>query len=748
MSDLATLYNSLRPVEDVTAQLKANPGVLDDLAKLLVSNNLHKDYDIRLVHKHFDIDEDERVVSFDGDNCKVSTPFNSQGTLPADVVEEHSINIGEGQVFASDFLVNEIGMIPYEFGYSPKAPRQVPLGDNFVRDWTATLRARGMDGVLGLALQDGVAIGGYEESDPDARWSKVSYEDAPPGDGTIGYLTTSWRINNPEGGLIELKQCSYCSSLGKHGKTTACTKRYFHSIISTRRSKLQSVRTCSQGVSSSSFASAWVGKVNEVEQSNTRNDRNFIEIMPSLCHVRTRLRTNNFWRIIRIVELGPTNLSHETYTEEFEVDLRAATMVLDATSKGHSGHRRYWTASILGSSCRKHKRRREALIRHVCRGVAFTADCAPGRNADPSSQLSTPPRLPLMHRTFSCRLIRGPGAYFIQAAAGHNIPAAIIFKASMNIDKPSENSVVPGTNHKPVGRARHGVHNIHVHQIHILSKLPNWIKGHLVAFIGEFVGTFMFLFLAFSSTQVANYTTAGASLSTAPNTSNLLFVALAFGFSLAVNAWVFFRITGGLFNPAVTLGMCLIGSLPWARGGVVMLAQLTGATASAGIVSALFPGEMAVGTTLGGGATPVEGLFIEMFLTAELVFAIFMMAADKNEATFIAPIGIGLALFVSELPGIFFTGGSLNPARSFGPAAVNHDFPHYHWIYWVGPFLGTLVATAFYKLVKGLEHENKAEAEAGQQKREGRAKRDEGHDLEAGSRRDEHYTHAPAAPVA
>lgn len=63
----------------------------------------------------------------------------------------------------------------------------------------------------------------------------------------------------------------------------------------------------------------------------------------------------------------------------------------------------------------------------------------------------------------------------------------------------------------------------------------------------------MFLFLAFSSTQVANYTTPGSTISSAPNTSNLLFVALAFGFSLAVNAWVFFRITGGLFNPAVRI---------------------------------------------------------------------------------------------------------------------------------------------------------------------------------------------------
>lgn len=174
-----------------------------------------------------------------------------------------------------------------------------------------------------------------------------------------------------------------------------------------------------------------------------------------------------------------------------------------------------------------------------------------------------------------------------------------------------------------------------------------------------------------------------------------------------------------------------------------MLAQLTGATASAGIVSALFPGAMSVGTALGGAATVTEGLFIEMFLTAELVFAIFMMAADKNEATFIAPIGIGLALFVAELPGIFYTGGSLNPARSFGPAAVNRDFPHYHWIYWVGPFLGTLVAVAFYKLVKGLEYENKVEADHKKEIAKGKHEMER---VEEGPER--HLNTIPSAPVA
>jgi aquaporin related protein len=89
-----------------------------------------------------------------------------------------------------------------------------------------------------------------------------------------------------------------------------------------------------------------------------------------------------------------------------------------------------------------------------------------------------------------------------------------------------------------------------------------------------------------------------------------------------------------------------------------------------------------------------------MFLTAQLVFTIFMLATEKHEGTFIAPVGIGLSLFVAELMGVFYTGGSLNPARSFGPAVISHTFSSYHWIYWVGPILGAFLASAFYMFIK------------------------------------------------
>ncbi len=84
---------------------------------------------------------------------------------------------------------------------------------------------------------------------------------------------------------------------------------------------------------------------------------------------------------------------------------------------------------------------------------------------------------------------------------------------------------------------------------------------------------------------------------------------------------------------------------------MVFFAQLLGGIAAAGVVSALFPGPMVVNTTLGGGTSISQGLFIEVFLTAELVFVILMLAVEKHRSTFLAPIGIGIAFFLAELCG-------------------------------------------------------------------------------------------------
>jgi aquaporin related protein len=163
-------------------------------------------------------------------------------------------------------------------------------------------------------------------------------------------------------------------------------------------------------------------------------------------------------------------------------------------------------------------------------------------------------------------------------------------------------------------------------------------KNHFVAFVGEFVGTTMFLFFAFSGTQVANIgsaassetnTTTGEATGFSPNV--LLYIALVFSFSLMVNVWVFFRISGGLFNPAVTFAMLLCRAMSPLRAGLLVAAQLAGSIFSSYLVSVLFPTDFNVRTTLSTGTSLAQGVFIEAVLTAELVFTIFMLAKEKHK---------------------------------------------------------------------------------------------------------------------
>ncbi|KAI3397381.1 hypothetical protein diail_10831 [Diaporthe ilicicola] len=234
------------------------------------------------------------------------------------------------------------------------------------------------------------------------------------------------------------------------------------------------------------------------------------------------------------------------------------------------------------------------------------------------------------------------------------------------------------------------------------QRFPAPVKAHIAAASSEFVGTFLFLVFALGGTHAVN---SDPDAGEGVNIAKLLYISLAFGISLAVNVWAFFRIEGGMFNPAVAVAMFVTGGIGLLRLGLVIVAQLLGSIAASALIVGLLPGSGIAATTgLADDTSVVRGLFIEAFLTAELVFVIFMLAAEKHRATAVAPVGIGLALFIAELLGVRYTGGSLNPARSFGPAVVTKNgFPPYHWIYWLGPILGALLAAGFYKFVKIME---------------------------------------------
>ena len=133
------------------------------------------------------------------------------------------------------------------------------------------------------------------------------------------------------------------------------------------------------------------------------------------------------------------------------------------------------------------------------------------------------------------------------------------------------------------------------------------IKNHFVAALGEFVGTFLFLFLAFAGTQTANEPSSANASGSGPQLQALSYISLVFGFSLAVNVWLFFRISGGLFNPVVrctrkisrirsayfvqvTVALWLIGANPAIRSIFIFIAQMAAGIAAAAVARTILPG--------------------------------------------------------------------------------------------------------------------------------------------------------------
>ncbi|KAF7974733.1 hypothetical protein HWV62_11409 [Athelia sp. TMB] len=105
-------------------------------------------------------------------------------------------------------------------------------------------------------------------------------------------------------------------------------------------------------------------------------------------------------------------------------------------------------------------------------------------------------------------------------------------------------------------------------------------------------------------------------------------------------------------------------------------------------------------TSLGTGINTAQGVFIEMFMTTAPVLAVLMLAAEKHWTTPFVPVGIGLTPFASHILAVYYSDAGLNTARSFVPAAVTGFGYSEHWIYWVSPFLGSVLGATIYTFLK------------------------------------------------
>jgi len=212
----------------------------------------------------------------------------------------------------------------------------------------------------------------------------------------------------------------------------------------------------------------------------------------------------------------------------------------------------------------------------------------------------------------------------------------------------------------------------------------------------EFLGTFTWIFLG-----------AGAVCATrlwADGNPGLLGVALAHGIAVAVMVTALGHISGGHFNPAVTIGFWVSRKMGTLEGLAYWVAQLLGATAAAYLLTLLFPEDVwraaRLGTpTLAADLPVINGILIEAVLTFILVVVVFGAAADpKSGAKKLAGLAIGLTVTGDILMGGPLTGAAMNPARAFGPALAAKAWAH-HGVYWVGPLLGGALAGWLYSLL-------------------------------------------------
>ena len=158
-------------------------------------------------------------------------------------------------------------------------------------------------------------------------------------------------------------------------------------------------------------------------------------------------------------------------------------------------------------------------------------------------------------------------------------------------------------------------------------------------------------------------------------------------------------------NPAVTIATILSGHTGLIRGISYILGQLAGSALAVLVVDQYVWSLSDLGVqsieTSGGAA---HGLVLQVILVFFLVFVIFATTIDKRGNPVIAPLAIGMVIFVAHVIGYTLTGGSVNPARTFGPALI-HGFWEDHWVYWVGPILGGVAGAVFYVILFGTKQD-------------------------------------------
>ncbi len=210
-------------------------------------------------------------------------------------------------------------------------------------------------------------------------------------------------------------------------------------------------------------------------------------------------------------------------------------------------------------------------------------------------------------------------------------------------------------------------------------------------YVAEFIGTFVLVLFACGTAAVV-----GCS---AENGTGYLLTALAFGLVIVAMAYSIGNVSGCHINPAVSIAMLVSGKLSVKDFVGYLVAQFAGATAGAAVLMALVGKESGLGANALYNDSIGLSILVEIILTFVFVIAI-LGVTSKVENGAVAGIVIGLTLTLVHILGISFTGTSVNPARSFGPALlVGGDALSCVWVFIVAPLVGGVLAALVYKFL-------------------------------------------------
>ncbi len=207
-------------------------------------------------------------------------------------------------------------------------------------------------------------------------------------------------------------------------------------------------------------------------------------------------------------------------------------------------------------------------------------------------------------------------------------------------------------------------------------------------YLAELVGTFILVFVGSMSILAAQAIAAAGG-------PNLVLVVVPFGFGLGLLAAIYAvgHVSGGHFNPAVTLGLFLDGRTNLSDLIGYWIGQVVGGIVASLVVLAAADQAAVAGTYTRHGSTGT-GFLMELALTA--IFVLVILASTRT-APRAAPVAISLTLAAVHFAGIPFSGSSVNPARSIGPGLVGADAPGL-WVYLVAPLAGAIIAWGLHRL--------------------------------------------------